>query len=405
MRDPQDYSSEFLDSEPPSWVARGLAYLLTTLFLLALVAAFIVEVPEVVSARFTLAPVNGSDPVRARRDGVVTELMVHEGDTVPAGATLLMIRSASLSDRSGDQRTMETQRRGDEDRLRIAASQYETRKRADEAEQRRLTSRVASLQRLIASKQRRLDLTRGIADDALAAYRSGSVNRMEASRLDLEATTLAEEVQNSADDLDDAKADLARLERDGQSRDLEYQDIRRSLVESRETAQIRIDALGRDLVNLTDAGLAVHTPCRGTVLRLQVSSAGAVVREGDVLSEVACAGERLQAELRVGEAGVPQIKTGQAVKLRYDAFPYQRYGVRFGTVRWAGSAGVASGDTASFRALVDLADDSIPVRGILQPLLPGMSGQADVVVGRRSLVSYAVEPIRALKENFRQAPR
>jgi multidrug efflux pump subunit AcrA (membrane-fusion protein) len=141
------------------------------------------------------------------------------------------------------------------------------------------------------------------------------------------------------------------------------------------------------------------------VLRLRVNSAGAVVREGEVLSEVACAGERLQAELRVGEAGVPQVKPGQAVKLRYDAFPYQRYGVRFGTVRWAGSAGVAVNDTSSFRALVDLADDSIPVRGVPQPLLAGMSGQADVVTGRRSLVSYAIEPIRALRENFRQEPR
>jgi multidrug resistance efflux pump len=257
----------------------------------------------------------------------------------------------------------------------------------------------------MASKQRRLALTREFADSAQVGYRNGSVNRIEAARLDLEATTLAEEVQSTANDLDDAQSALSRLAQDAQARDLEYQDVRRGLLESRETAQIRIDALGRDLVNLTDAGLAVRAPCRGTVLRLRVSSPGAVVREGEVLSEVACAGERLQAEQRVGEAGVPQVKPGQAVKLRYDAFPYQRYGVRFGTVRWAGSGGVAAADTASFRALVDIADDSIPVHGIPKPLLAGMGGQADVIVGRRSLVSYAVEPIRALRENFRQEPR
>jgi hypothetical protein len=33
-----------------------------------------------------------------------------------------------------------------------------------------------------------------------------------------------------------------------------------------------------------------------------------------------------------------------------------------------------------------------------------MGGQADVVVGRRSLVSYAFEPIRALKENLAEPP-
>ncbi len=168
-----------------------------------------------------------------------------------------------------------------------------------------------------------------------------------------------------------------------------------------ETASIRIDALGRDLENLTDAGLAVVAPCRGTVLRVGVSAVGSLVREGETISEIACAGQRLQADLVVPQAGVPQIRQGQSVKLRYDAFPYQRYGVRFGRIRWIGPAGVGPSDSAGFRALVDLEQDSIQVRGQSRPLQAGMRGQADVVVGRRSLVSYAVEPIRALRENFR----
>jgi membrane fusion protein len=166
-----------------------------------------------------------------------------------------------------------------------------------------------------------------------------------------------------------------------------------------ETAAIRIDALGRDLENLTEAGLAVVTPCRGTVLRVGVSGAGSLVREGEVIGAVACAGQRLQADLVVPQSGVPQIRAGQSVKLRYDAFPYQRYGIRFGRVRWVGPAGVS--DTAGFRALVTLDRDSISVRGQLRALEAGMRGQADIVIGRRSLASYAVEPIRALRENVR----
>ena len=95
---------------------------------------------------------------------------------------------------------------------------------------------------------------------------------------------------------------------------------------------------------------------------------------------------------------------GQAVSIRYDAFPYQRYGVRFATVRWLGPAGSTARDSGEFRALVDLADDSIRVHGQLQALLPGMGGRADIVVGRRSLISYAFEPIRALRENFAEPP-
>jgi membrane fusion protein len=400
-----DYSAEFLDTEPPHWAARGLTWVIILLFLIALVAALLVDVSEVVSGRFTLAPLAGADPVRARKDGIVTEIRIREGDTLAAGATLVMLRSASLSDRSGDQRTLETQRRADRERIHIAASQYETRKRADEAEERRLRARIESLNRLVASKQHRLALVRELADSAQSGLRSGAVNRVEVARLDLEVTTLVEEVQTVGNDLDDTRAASVRLARDAEARDLEYQEIRRSLQESMETARIRIDALGRDLQDLTDSGLAVTAPCRGTVLRLRVNAAGAVVREGETITEIACAGERLQAEFVVPQAGLPLIRPGQQVKLRYDAFPYQRYGVRFGRVRWVGPASVAPRDSGEFRALVDLAEDSIRVRGQSRALQAGMEGQADVVVGRRSLVSYAVEPVRALRENFREPPQ
>jgi membrane fusion protein len=98
------------------------------------------------------------------------------------------------------------------------------------------------------------------------------------------------------------------------------------------------------------------------------------------------------------------VQAGQRVKLRFDAFPYQRYGIRFGTVRWLGPSGVTARDSGAFRALVDVTDPAFRVRGQIQPLQPGMGGQGDILVGRRSLVSYAFEPIRALKESFVEPP-
>jgi membrane fusion protein len=403
---PWSDETAFLESEPPHWAARGLAYVILALFVVAIITAVAVHVPETVSGRFTLVPQQGADPVRALKEGVVSEVRVREGDPVARDAILMMINSAPLSDRSSDLRTLQAQRRTDEERLRIAASQYETRRRADEAEDQRLRARLQFLERLVDSKQHRAEQTRQLADSALVAMRNGSVARLDATRLDIEASTLAEDVQIATNDREDARAAIARLSRDMEARDLEYREIRRGLQESVETANIRISALQRDLVNLTDEGLAVVAPCDGSVLRLHVGAPGAIVREGEVLSEVACvgAGHRLEAEFSLPQAGVPLVKPGQSVKLRFDAFPYQRYGVQFGTVRWLGSAGMQGRDTSAFRALVDLRGDSIRVRGHPRPLLAGMGGQADVVVGRRSLVSYAFEPIRALKENLAEPP-
>lgn len=397
---PWDAETAYLDTDPPHWVARGLAYIAIALVFLVVIVAFTVHVPETVSGHFTLVPREGADPVRALKEGVVSEVRVHEGDVVSRGAPLMIIRSAPLSDRSSELRTLEAQQRTDQERLRISASQYQTRVRADEAEAQRLRSRVAFLEQLIASRQHRLAQTRQLADSALAGMRTGSVARLDATRLDIEAGTLAEDVQIATNELVDTRAAVDRLARDGEARDLEYRETRRALEQSIETARIRIAALQGDLVNLTDAGLAIVAPCDGTVLRLRVASAGAIVREGEVLSELACAGHRLEAEFALPQSGMPLIRAGQPVKLRFDAFPYQRYGVQSGTVRWLGPAGLAESDTAAFRALVDLRGDSIRVHGQPRPLLAGMGGRADVVVGRRSLVSYAFEPIRALRENL-----
>jgi multidrug efflux pump subunit AcrA (membrane-fusion protein) len=317
---------------------------------------------------------------------------------------LFVIRSVSLSDRSADRLTLETQRNANQQRLIILRSQYDTRRRADAAEGRRLQNRVKFLEGLIKSKRERLALTRELADSSASGASRGAIGKVEAKRMELEASTLTEEVEGSENDLAEANSDLGRLVDDQAARDLEYQEARRGLEETMQTASIRISSMGRDLVNSTDSGLVVVAPCTGTVLRMHVNAPGAVVQEGEMLSEMACGGDRLQAELVLPQAGVPQVQPGQGVKLRFDAFPYQRYGVRFGTVRWLGPAGLTAGDSGTFRALVALAEDSIQVRGRMQPLLPGMGGSADIVTGRRSLVSYAFEPIRALKESFAEPP-
>lgn len=403
---PADHNTEFLDKDPPPLAVRGLTYVIITLFLVAIVAAIVVTVPETVSGQFRLLPVDGADPIRARKDGVVSTISAREGDTVAANGVLMILNSASMADRFGDRRTLETQKRADGERLNIVESQYETRKRADAAEKRRLETRVRALERLLVSRQQRVKLTRELADSALAGLRSGAVNRVEAARLDLEATTLSEEVLAANADLDDTRADLVRLARDGEARDLEYRETVRALNESIETAGIRIDALHNDLQNLTDAGFEIRSPCAGTILRLNVSGPGTVIREGDVLGEIGCSGRRLEAEFQIPQTGLSQVRAGQPVKLRYDAFPYQRYGVRFGTVRWVGPGGVsAATETPNFRVMLDLKEDSIRVRGVPRPLLAGMQGRADIVVGRRSLVSYAFEPIRAVRENFAEPPQ
>ena len=95
-----------------------------------------------------------------------------------------------------------------------------------------------------------------------------------------------------------------------------------------------------------------------------------------------------------------RLRLGQGVKLLYDAFPYQRHGVRRGAVSWVSPASVSVDGHPAFRTLVDIADDAIRIDSQPRPLTPGMGGRAEVVVARRALVSYAFEPIRQLRESL-----
>ena len=149
----------------------------------------------------------------------------------------------------------------------------------------------------------------------------------------------------------------------------------------------------------------VLVPCSGALLRQQVEASEAYIDEGDLPSELACAGEKLQAKLILPESGSARIQPGQGVTLLYDAFPYGRYGVRYGTVRWVSSTAAHSQNSRSFYAFADIDDKTIKVDGRPRPLHAGMGSTARIVLGKRPLISYALDPLRQLKESFAEPPK
>ena len=401
----------FLDNSPPPWAARGLSTLLIVIFTVAVLAAALVTVPETVAGTFVLVPERGADPVRTPREGTVAEVRVSEGQTVANGSVLFVIRSQSVGDRTAEMRGVELQTTGTAQRLANANAEYASQRSADELESRRLTTRIAALDRILTLKKKQLAVTQDIAARSKRGTQSGAIGTFEAERLGLEADQLAADVETITSDRDEARAALAKLRQDAATRDVRHRELVRSLTQEGEMARARLATMQQQPAG-AGGDLVVTAPCAGSLLRMMVSTPGAVVQAGDALGEIACAGAHLQVEMSLGQQDVTRVRPGQGAKLLYDAFPYQRFGVKHGKVRWVGPAtsektAIASGDAAAdgpFRAFIEAGDTSIAVRGEPRPLLAGMRGQARVVTGRRSLISYAFEPIRALKENFSSPP-
>ncbi len=396
----------YLDDSPPHWAARALSTLIIALFVVSALVAIVVTVPETVTGAFVVVPERGGDPVRTPREGTVAEVAVAEGQAVAKNATLFVIRSQSVGDRAVDMRGVELQGSAVPTRLANARAEFESLRRADELESRRLSARVATLDRIGVLKKKQLAATRDMAASSRRGTQSGAVSGWEADRLTLEADRLAADVEDIISQRDEARAALAKIAQDAATRAVRQRELIRGLEQEAALATVRLQSMQR-LPAGAEGDLVVTAPCAGTMLRLVVSSPGAVVQPGDALGEIACVGQRLQVEMTLGQEDVSRVRQGQGAKLLYDAFPYQRFGTKAGRVRWVGPAtagraplaGTTGADRA-FRALIDARDSTIVVDGDVRPLLVGMRGEARVVTGRRSLISFAFEPIRALKENF-----
>jgi membrane fusion protein len=393
----------FLDQAPPPWAARGLAVLLLLLFAVGIGTLFAVEVPETVSASFVLEPLRGADPIRALHPGIVSAVNAAEAVEVAEGDVLFVLASEQVGDRMSERQTVDARLSGGRSRMENERVKFENQQRADDQEQRRLEQRLAALARQVELKNQQLALTEDIAARRRREYEQGVVSWLDANRPRLEVDQLAGELEQLRIDIVDARNALARLTFEMASQRAAFTETERTIAEDLATLHARKAVLDRDVLRDGNA-LSIQAPCAGTVVTLHVRQAGAVVDETDLLAEIVCAGEPLQAELMLPERGLAQARVGQAVKLMYDAFPYQRYGVQFGTLRWLSPASTAAAGGATFRAFADLGSQSVGVQGAKRSLLPGMTGRAAVVVGRRSLASYALEPLRQLRESFSVGP-
>jgi membrane fusion protein len=293
----------------------------------------------------------------------------------------------------------------------LAESLSNARKRFDSEdggrreEARSLTDRAAYLDRMLALKRDQLALTKEQAERAKTLADQGLASFNDRSDAQIRHSQTVMELEQLQADRDATGSAIEKLRDTEAAKGTEFREEERVLEEKIAQARIRIAALSGEAPSAGGDGsgneLAVTSPCDGTVLAVTARRAGAVVRDGDVLAEVACSAETLQAELSLPQGGLSRIHPGQSVRLLLDAFPYQRYGVRGGRVRWASPSGVGTRETASFPVLVDLDEQAVPADGERKPLLAGMRGTARVVVGRRTLVEYAFEPLRQLRENIR----
>jgi membrane fusion protein len=142
----------------------------------------------------------------------------------------------------------------------------------------------------------------------------------------------------------------------------------------------------------------VLAPAAGSIATV-LGRGGMSVAAGEPVVTLLPEGAVLEAELWLPGSASGFVRPGQGVNLRIDAFPYQKFGVqRAHIVEIAGSAGPArNGVPPLFRARAALERQDILAFGMPQPLRAGMTFTADIVVDKRSLLEWLLEPLFSIR--------
>ncbi|MAG33453.1 MAG: hypothetical protein CL908_21460 [Deltaproteobacteria bacterium] len=404
MASPVEDDPPFLEPLPDPWVVRGLATLLLSGFVVALLLASAVSVPETVTSGFVLRPAHGNNPVRTPQAGMVSRVEIVEGQPIVEGGTLFVVRSQAIGERSSELRALEAESEGTREALVLAREKFESERRAEREALLRQRAENDSLERSLDLHRREVELTAEVLGRFQKLADQGFVSRTDLIRHEREANEAELALRTEQSERAAAEARLEQLELRHERRELTRKDSERQLLDQIEQTEIRVAPLVESLARRTGSELTIAATCSGSVVRLEVQAPGSFVQAGEILGEIACENEPLKAHLTLPKTDLALLEPGQSVKLLFDAFPYQRHGVRYATLRWISPASVEVRGDRVFRALADVEDEAIIVNGKPRALKPGMGGAAKIVVGRRRVIAYAFEPLRQLRESMRAGP-
>lgn len=355
-----------------------------------------------------LLPSAGLLTLSATMSGVVSRTLVREGDTVIEKQALAEISADLVSTSLGDTRALvSTQLRSQQAQLRTTLRDLQSQADATATD---LRARIAMLLAQVQEIDGQLVLQRKLASAAtlLVDKVRPLVNRGLVSQVQYnqhEANALAQQAQVKI---------LARQRLDTEQ---QLSVLRSQLKQLPLDTAVKNNELRRQIAQLASQlaeneaqrSTVLRAPCEGTIATLLAKPGQAVVLNQPLLS-ILPRESRLEAQLLVPSSAMGFIAPGNRVVLRYQAYPYQKFGQQYGRVSQISRSALSREETASlagqnttepvYRVLVALDSQKIAAYGKTEELKPGMALEADIVLDRRSLWQWIFEPMYGMRQQM-----
>lgn len=434
-----------IEETPLPLAARSAIYLVAGLVVTALLWATLSHVDRVVTARGKLVTIDPLIVVQPLETAVIRTINVGVGDTVKAGAVLATLDPTFTESQETADRERLNSMRAEERRL--SAEIYRKPFPPDPADG-SLDPKYLALQTAVyAHRQAEYQAAVSSSDADIARYQASLATNRTAQNGLQERLKVIGQVESMRQELYNISAgsrlnllttQLDRLSLGDQLAEKQQQqkELEQQLASAREQkekyinnwvreAGERLTTVQQDIATATQqlvsaerrrSLVVLRAPADGVVLELGQRSIGSVAREAEPLVTLVPQGNTVEAEVDVDSADVARLRVGDKVRVKLDALPFQRHGTIAGTLRVitensfqpdkkATTPGdKPDGQPAFFRARIALGQP-LQLQNVPRDfrLIPGMTTTAEINVGKRSVISYLLDPVvRLFDESLRE---
>lgn len=364
--------------------------------------------------------------VQSLDGGVVSAILVREGQVVETGQVLLKIdetratsgarenaaqgfalqarlaRLRALAEGSDfrppahngpeEQRILEEERslyvsRKAELANQVSISQQQLAQRQQELSEMR--SRRSAAERSLVSAQQELARTKPL-------LASGAVSEVDIIKIDRDVSRSRGEMEQAGAQMLRSQASISEALRKIQETEMSFRnDARKELAEN----MGRLNALNESAVALNDKvdKSQIKSPVRGRVQRLLANTVGGVVQAGKDLVEIVPLDDKLVLEAKVNPRDIAFIHPGQAANVKFTAYDSSIYGGLDAVVEnISPDTVVDERGNAYYLVRVQTTKSQL---GDKMPIIPGMTAEVDVLTGKKSVLSYLLKPVLKVQQN------
>ena len=423
-------TQDSLNTLPKLW-SRGLLYLTLAMTAMILPWAAFSQVDEVGTAQGRLEPKGNTIRLDAPVAGTVDTLAVKEGQIVVKGQPLLSLQSDIVN---ADLQQAQVKLEGLLNRkTQLIAIKSQLESSLSTAQQQVQAQAVSQQDTIDKAKKQQTSLqdSLGLIQDLLAKDRQKIAlldNLRKQGAIPRSQVEDAERIQiQNAQQLQKTNADMQQAQAEVQKQKSEYQRILRdgelSLIDK--TKQVKelqsqiIDTQSEAAQTQTlikslqyqRQQRVIYSPANGTLFQLLIQQPGAVVQPGQTIAQIAPKTARLVFRAQIDNRDTGFLKVGLPAKLKFDAYPFQDYGLISGKVTWisptsdssppSGLINTSPSPTITpnrFTVEIELEKKTVQARGKLIPLKAGQTATAEIIVRRRRVLDLFLDPFRKLKQ-------